>query len=137
MLLVYIWLQETTTKPCDKSLLIDNSEYQKLFGMTMKSDGGTTHPTAWQALRYSGAKGWRSMLALEDELFIMNFTLHDKCSENWEIATISFTTQYAKHIQLEAEGLVLYSWVRKLSIISKVLVIVIVNSELLRRYSRA
>src|ERR1043165_3100569 len=121
---VYIWLQESTT-PCDKSLLIDYNTYHTSFNMTTESDEGTIYPVALQALKYSEDNEWRPM-ALEDQLFVMRFTLADKCSNNWEISTINFRTQFVKEVQLKVETIEMFKWVRKLNIISWLLVIVVV-----------
>ena len=133
LLLVYICLQESTT-PCDKSLLVDYTTYHTSFNMTTESDEGTIYPSALQALKNSEDNGWRTM-AREDQLFIMSFTLPDICSKNWEISTINFKAQYAKEVQLKVDTTEIYKWVRKLCIISWVLVIVIVYSEFLRSFA--
>ena len=49
----------------------------------------------------------------EDQLLTMNFTLEDTCSNNWEIATVSFRTQRVKQIQLIVGNTVINTWVRK------------------------
>lgn len=106
--------------------------------MTMENDKGTIHDDdASKALKYSGGDGWSTMTD-ENESFVMNFTLLEKCSGNWEIAIMGFKTALVYQILLKIEDDVKRKWVRKLYTNSWVLVIVIViaDSEFLKRYSK-
>jgi hypothetical protein len=108
--------ESTTKKTCDKDLLVDYNSYQKLFTLFTESDDGTPYPTASQALRYSDNNMWRAN-AYEEQIFTMNFTLNDKCSDKWEIATINFKTAFAKQVQLKEGNTVIHTWVCEFSII--------------------
>jgi len=101
-----------TNQPCDESLLINNNTYQKSFEMTLEDVYGKTYPDACQALRYNVVGGFHTR-APADELYIMNFTLLDTCSDNWEIATIYFRTTYVTEVQLYVGKMVKHTWTFK------------------------
>jgi len=98
-----------TSKPCDKSLLIDNNGCHTLFELEVKNGQGVTCPDALKSLKYSGSNGW-TKAAVENEIFVFTFTLLESCSEKWEIYEMGIITKFVKQMTLTSENVVLYPW---------------------------